>query len=260
VYEDDAPPYLVTLSGTHYQMGYDLGLLFGPQHAAAYNTLLKAILGNNTLEPIEQDLFGAFMDWQWADYLSGQTPQAYKDELQGATDGGKAAGVTEIPVGTVLSRGLVLANLPGSLGDMKYVLEDELAHWNASSAHSKRFQQLLKASRYPTLEAYLARLAETWNPLQCSMIGIWGNRTFDGRVLTGRNLDWESNTGINQFKLITVFKPVNETAHVTLGFGGLLGALTGMSARGLTVHEANLEEKPETFRYVSLLPTRLPAA
>ena len=51
--------------------------------------------------------------------------------------------------------------------------------------------------------------------------------------------------------------------HATVGFAGLAGALTGMSAKGLTVHEANLEEAPETFfgfpwvlrlRYVALAP------
>jgi len=62
------------------------------------------------------------------------------------------------------------------------------------------------------------------------------------------NLDWLANTGINAYKVVTVFRPNDATAHATLGFGGLIGALAGMSAEGITVHEANLEEKPESFR------------
>jgi hypothetical protein len=36
--------------------------------------------------------------------------------------------------------------------------------------------------------------------------------------------------------LITVYKIDNKIPHVTLGFPGVIGALTGMSAAGLTVH------------------------
>lgn len=42
--------------------------------------------------------------------------------------------------------------------------------------------------------------------------------------------------------MIAVYKPNGQIPHVTLGFAGLPGALAGMSAAGLTVHEANLEE------------------
>ena len=155
-----------------------------------------------------------------------------------------------VKVGTLLTRGLVLANLPGSLEDLVYVLEDEAAHPNATSTPS--YQALLGAVR-SLGEASVAQFARRlvtkgWQPLSCSMIGFWGNRTADGRVYTGRNLDWLANTGINAYKVVTVFRPNDATAHATLGFGGLIGALAGMSAEGITVHEANLEEKPESFR------------
>lgn len=47
---------------------------------------------------------------------------------------------------------------------------------------------------------------------------------------------------------MVVWRPPGGIAHATVGFAGLQGALTGMSAAGLTVHEANLEEKQESFR------------
>merc|ERR1719198_839664 len=81
----------------------------------------------------------------------------------------------------------------------------------------------------------------------CSMFGVWGSRTEGGQLFTGRNLDWNENTGINKYKLVTVLHPPGKIAHVTLGYAGLWGALTGMSAAGLTVHEANLEEDQITF-------------
>jgi hypothetical protein len=96
-------------------------------------------------------------------------------------------------------------------------------------------------------------------------IAAWGNRTQDGKLFSGRNLDWNANTGINKFKLVTVFHPPNKyvavcvlhthpeneescvgprvggffcshghvaalhrTVHATFGFVGVWGALAGM--------------------------------
>lgn len=55
-----------------------------------------------------------------------------------------------------------------------------------------------------------------------------------------RNLDWAENTGVNQNKLITIWNIDETIPHLTLGYPGVLGALTGMSAAGITVHEAGL--------------------
>jgi len=73
------------------------------------------------------------------------------------------------------------------------------------------------------------------------MFGVWGSRTEDSRLFTGRNLDWISNSGISKYKLITVHHPINGHAHATVGWAGIWGAITGMSSQGITVHEANLE-------------------
>jgi hypothetical protein len=51
-----------------------------------------------------------------------------------------------------------------------------------------------------------------------------------------RNLDWEANTGMNQNKIIFVWKITNTIPHTTIGFPGIMGALAGMSQAGLTVH------------------------
>ncbi len=74
--------------------------------------------------------------------------------------------------------------------------------------------------------------------IKCSFFGVWGTRTVDGELYTSRNLDWTSDTGINLNKLITVFNIDNSIPHATLGFPGLIGALTGISAKGITTHEA----------------------
>ena len=50
-----------------------------------------------------------------------------------------------------------------------------------------------------------------------------------------------------RYKAVTVFHPPGKVPHAVVGYIGLWGALTGMSQAGLTVHEANLEEKQITF-------------
>ena len=77
--------------------------------------------------------------------------------------------------------------------------------------------------------------------VQCSFFATWGSRTQGGKLYTMRNLDWLANTGINVNKIIFVWKITGQIPHVTFGFPSILGALTGMSKAGLTVHEAGLD-------------------
>jgi hypothetical protein len=81
-----------------------------------------------------------------------------------------------------------------------------------------------------------------------------------------RNLDWEANTGMNKFKAIFIWKITDTIPHVTLGFPGLMGALTGMSKAGLTVHEAGIDSMRVTelgfqwtlrLRYVMMYASNL---
>ena len=62
------------------------------------------------------------------------------------------------------------------------------------------------------------------------------------------HVDWMTDLGINEYKLLTVHHPPGGNSHVTVGFAGIWGAMAGMSSQGLTVHEANLESKLDTFQ------------
>lgn len=72
--------------------------------------------------------------------------------------------------------------------------------------------------------------------IHCSFMAAWGSKTKGGKLYTMRNLDWEANTGINKNKIIFVWKVKNTIPHTTIGYPGIIGALTGMSKAGLTVH------------------------
>lgn len=238
------------------------------------DALFAKILGTGPLSGLAKDALNVFMDWQWKDYLSKavevQAPWLM-EEIQGFADGAAAVGVSD--GGLLLSRATVLANFPGTLTDLIYVLADEFgipvsatarhvaapghaaaaaavraAVVRALNAHpvSQRMAAVLPAPHAADPAAWLLGLA--WPTMQCSMMAFWGGRTQGGRLFSGRNLDWLSNSGVNANKLVTVWRPPGMLPHATVGFAGLQGALTGTSAAGLTVHEANLEEKQETFR------------
>ena len=242
---DDAP-YLLNLapSLSSYDQGYDNGYLLGEKYIENYNSLMIALLGNSWWEPIVQGLLGKFLDAQWNKYLSKQLPQEYLDEIAGISAGGKAAGNKQ-DIGKIAGRGITLANFPSDLPNLKYIIEDEIK--SSRNKHHQDEEDTIGMSE-TELKQLLEYLSNHWQGLSCSMFGVWGSRTSDGRLYTGRNLDWFKDTGISKYKLITIHRPSNGYAHATIGWVGIWGALTGISSQGITVHEANLESNDITFR------------
>lgn len=170
------------------------------------------------------------------------------EELRGIEDGGKASGELRIwwgagrdragvkNAGVLVARSIVLANLPGDPQHLIYVIEEEFKRHKHVPSEVRDAVALLK-SRLP-------ELVGVWTTFKCSMMAVWGSRTEGGDLYSCRNLDWASNTGINKHKLVTVFRPNDGAiAHATYGFSGIFGALAGSSAQGLSVHEANLEQR-----------------
>ncbi len=73
--------------------------------------------------------------------------------------------------------------------------------------------------------------------LSCTMLAVWGSRTVDGKLFSHRNLDWISQTGMHQRRLLTVYRPEGNHAFVTMGYAGVIGALAGMNDAGITLSE-----------------------
>lgn len=225
--EYDAPVYLIDLHGTRFQMGYDYGFLLGPQ----VSTLSAIVLGNLiSHDPIELDAVKEFALWQWDSYLAKHLPSEYLDELAGLSAGGLDAGYAD--AGAYVTIFASLANMPGTVSDIKYILEQELFGGRIGVAELSAAVRALDV---------LARA--NWQGFGCSMLGAWGSRaTPAGALYSARNLDWNTNLGLGMGKLVTIFHPPGAYAHATFGFVGFFGVLAGVSAEGLSVHEANLEE------------------
>lgn len=222
------PIYLLNLHGdTSLQQGFDAGVLFGRQFQENYNNLLHTLFGDfPKLEDSFVEITELFLDWQWSSYLSVGVPQEYLDELSGLKEGGLSVGVADLDL--ITERGITLANLPGDVEDIIFVLIDEFADSGKLNKH-----QLMQV---PALK----KVFHTYKGHQCSMFGVWGDRTQGGELFSARNLDWLTDLGINKYKLLTLHRPPQGNAHVTVGFAAVWGAMAGMSSKGLTVgHQAS---------------------
>lgn len=218
------------------------------------------MIGDKWYEKEAKSLVFHFLDKQY-EFLSQQLPEEYKKEFEGLSAGGASIGLSGFAndVGKIAQRGLVLANFPGTLSNLKFILADEKKrqfqrkHGHDESIISKmadKAEDLLDDASDALMNKaldWLVKHAKNLKGFQCSNWGAWGSRTVGGELYSGRNLDWLKDTGVAQNKLITVHHPANGNAHADVGFAGLWGAVTGISSMGLTVHEANLESNDISF-------------
>lgn len=248
-YNDDKLPILLNLTSNPYQAGFDTGSMLAKEYHEGFVNLIESLFGEEWWEPLAARVLCKFLDSQYEKYLGVELSDEYKEEFRGLSDGGREAGYSGYmrDIGLIARRGQVLANIPSTLKDLKYVLMDE------------KKSQHLALTLDKEEEAFVAAMLPKWGMIPpgsksqprgfgCSMLGVWGSRTEGGKLFTGRNLDYMTDTGVAKNKLFLVHHPPAGIAHVEVGWAGLWGVLAGMSAAGLTVHEANLESNDLTFR------------
>ena len=71
--------------------------------------------------------------------------------------------------------------------------------------------------------------------LLCSALLVESGRSATRGPLLGRNLDYPSLGYIQDYSLVTVYRPKGKHAFVSVGFPGLVGCLSGMNDAGLAV-------------------------
>lgn len=74
-------------------------------------------------------------------------------------------------------------------------------------------------------------------PYSCSSIAAWGEATEDGHLYQTRNLDWSLKVGAHEYPVIVVYVPDEGIPHVVPTFAGIIGAHTGMNAKGIALSE-----------------------
>ncbi len=116
------------------------------------------------------------------------------------------------------------------------------ATWTRTAAFSDdRFQQelagLSDGAEVPLPLLQAAHAIPLLMPYSCSSVAAWGKATEDGHLYQTRNLDWKLAVGLHDFPVVVVYLPERGIAHVVPTFAGVIGAHTGMNARGIVLAE-----------------------
>jgi len=114
--------------------------------------------------------------------------------------------------------------------------------WSRSSAYADdRVEQelagLADGSGVPLSTLQALHAVPLLMPYSCSSIAAWGEATVDGHLYQTRNLDWSMEVGAHEFPMIVLYIPDKGIPHIVPSFAGMIGAHTGLNAKGLALSE-----------------------
>lgn len=69
----------------------------------------------------------------------------------------------------------------------------------------------------------------------CTSFAAWGNHTEDSQMLIGRNFDFYVGEDFAEEKMVAFFNPDEGYKHAIVTWAGMVGAVSGMNEKGLTV-------------------------
>ncbi len=152
-------------------------------------------------------------------------------------------------------RGVVPALVESVSKEMGLSSDDLQEVWARTSAYSDdRLEQELAGLadganvRLSTLQSMHA--IPLLMPYSCSSIAAWGDATVDGHLYQTRNLDWNIDIGVHNYPMIVVYIPDQGVPHVVPSFAGMIGAHTGMNAKGIALSEMGDASKKEAPYHV----------
>ncbi|MCU0718202.1 MAG: C45 family autoproteolytic acyltransferase/hydrolase [Pirellula sp.] len=87
-------------------------------------------------------------------------------------------------------------------------------------------------------------------PYSCSSIAAWGEATVDGHLYQTRNLDWNLEIGAHNYPMVVLYIPDQGIPHVVPSFAGMIGAHTGLNAKGIALSEMGDASKKEAPYHV----------
>ena len=274
--EMDSPsgPFgILVVRGEHYEMGLQAGCLIGDRVGQFYDSFMSYFLAEVEGAAAEMGLdpdavavlLASMMENLWA-HMAPYVPAEQLDEIAGFHDAvmGDPALAAFWP-GSTPEQGLRALVLLSNLSDLDWsgsteeVLEKLSSGMSAEAADY--YEAIASAGKsgdaWDLCAAASAagavspgRMAELFSRVlpfrtSCSFFAAWGERTQDQHLLGSRNLDWSTDTGISALKGISIYGPADGHAHATIGYLGFVGALAGMSERGVVVSEVGSESVME---------------
>lgn len=79
--------------------------------------------------------------------------------------------------------------------------------------------------------------------ISCSSLSAWGEVTYDGSTITGRNMDYENSPSFVNNQILVVRIPNSDSdkkAWISINFLGDLGCTSGMNEDGLTISQQDV--------------------
>ncbi|WP_298484836.1 C45 family peptidase [uncultured Maribacter sp.] len=110
--------------------------------------------------------------------------------------------------------------------------------YGLSQYASPKYQHI--AAPYPRI-LYLHGAHDIGHALQdlalvgCSSFAAWGDKTKDGKLIIGRNLDFYAGDTFAEDKIIAFIEPEKGHPFMSVTWGGMLGVVSGMNNKGITV-------------------------
>lgn len=232
---------IANLTGDREEVGRAYAELLAEETLDTWQNFLHSTFGDN---PLVQEAFLSFADWLWDNHHSKHVPAEFLSELEGmrkASPSGR--GVT---VDQVSKRYNVLANLPAAPQNIITALEDALEK-NLPAWETELLNRIINHLDHCDWCVNKPEGQRVPFGLGCDSFGAWGARTSDGSLITSRNLDWARDTGISKHKLVTIMHVPGVPPYATFSHAAGFGALAGMSERGITVSEMNLDNARTSF-------------
>lgn len=82
--------------------------------------------------------------------------------------------------------------------------------------------------------------ADLLQMLSCSTFVALGDASADGKPIFGRNMDYPTRGMLHEHTVVSVFHRGEGKSFLTIGFPGMMGAVSGMNDRGLSLAVMNV--------------------
>jgi predicted choloylglycine hydrolase len=106
--------------------------------------------------------------------------------------------------------------------------------------HRKELEAMIKTSGFDRQLVEIANTAFDLKALlksqfNCSALVIEGERSVTGQPIFGRNMDYMGLGYLQEYSLISVYRPRGKYAFASIGYPGIVGVISGINEKGLAI-------------------------